>query len=168
MLPTLVAHVTLRQPARGPQLSASQCHHGTQTPDRPSRLAPAPAQPGGGTQPKLGAVSSDCIFCKIVSGDLPAQVVVQGERVLAFRDLDPKAPTHVLVVPREHHATVAELAAADPAALAELVTVGAKVAADEQDGDFRLVFNTGAAAAQTVFHVHGHVLAGRALTWPPG
>jgi histidine triad (HIT) family protein len=113
-------------------------------------------------------VSSDCIFCKIVAGEIPAQVVVQGERVLAFRDLDPKAPTHVLVIPREHHATVADLAVGDQAALAELVSVGASVAADEQDGDFRLVFNTGPTAGQSVFHVHGHVLAGRALTWPPG
>lgn len=113
-------------------------------------------------------MSSDCVFCKIVAGEIPAQVVVQGERVLAFRDLDPRAPTHVLVIPREHHATVADLAAADPSALAELVAVGASVAAAEQDGDFRLVFNTGPTAGQSVFHVHGHVLAGRSLSWPPG
>lgn len=111
---------------------------------------------------------NDCVFCGIVAGEIPATVVREGQRVVAFRDLDPKAPTHVLVIPREHHANVGELAEHDPAALAELVTVGAGIASDEQDGEFRLVFNTGATAGQSVFHVHGHVLAGRKLTWPPG
>jgi histidine triad (HIT) family protein len=113
-------------------------------------------------------VESECIFCKVVAGDIPAQVVRDGERVLAFRDLDPQAPTHVLIISREHHENVAALAAADQEALAELVAVGAEVAAAEQGGDFRLVFNTGPAAGQSVLHVHGHVLAGRKLTWPPG
>jgi len=108
------------------------------------------------------------VFCKIVTGDIPADVVREGERVLAFRDLDPRAPTHVLIIPREHHADVTALAAEDPQALAELVAVGAAVAEAEQDGEFRLVFNTGPMAGQSVFHVHGHVLAGRKLTWPPG
>jgi histidine triad (HIT) family protein len=116
----------------------------------------------------LGIVASDCLFCKIVAGDIPADVVEAGELVVAFRDLDPRAPTHVLVIPRDHHENVAKLAAADPAALAELVAVGAAVADAEQDGEFRLVFNTGPTAGQSVFHVHGHVLAGRKLTWPPG
>jgi histidine triad (HIT) family protein len=110
----------------------------------------------------------DCLFCRIVAGEIPADVVHRGERVLAFRDIDPKAPTHVLVVPLEHHRSVGVLAAADPGALAELVTVGERVAADEGNQDFRLVFNTGAEAGQSVFHVHGHVLAGRTMTWPPG
>jgi histidine triad (HIT) family protein len=113
-------------------------------------------------------VPESCPFCRIVAGEIPATVVSEGEKVLAFRDLDPQAPTHVLVVPREHHADVAALAAADPAALAELVAVGAAIAAAETDGDFRLVFNSGPQAGQSVFHVHGHVLAGRRLTWPPG
>lgn len=111
----------------------------------------------------------ECLFCRIVDGAVPADVVHRAERVLAFRDVNPVAPNHVLVVPREHHADVAELAAADPAALAELVGVGAMIAAaDGGSGEFRLVFNTGAGAGQSVFHAHGHVLAGRALTWPPG
>jgi histidine triad (HIT) family protein len=111
---------------------------------------------------------ADCLFCSIVSGGIPATVVARGERVLAFRDIDPKAPTHVLVIPLDHHRDVAVLAAADPATLAELVEVGARVAADEAGGPFRLVFNTGAEVGQSVFHVHGHVLAGRSFTWPPG
>ena len=111
---------------------------------------------------------ADCLFCKLVAGAIPATVVARGERVLAFRDIDPKAPTHVLVIPLEHHRDVPALAAADPAALAELVALGAQVAADEAGGPFRLVFNTGAEVGQSVFHVHGHVLAGRSFTWPPG
>lgn len=110
----------------------------------------------------------DCLFCHIVAGRVPAEVVHRGERVLAFRDINPQAPTHVLVVPHEHHGDVRQLAAADPGLLAELVEVGAQVAAGEAGGDFRLVFNTGRRAGQSVFHVHGHVLAGRDLTWPPG
>lgn len=115
------------------------------------------------------SVRGECLFCRIVDGAVSAEVVHRTERVLAFKDVNPVAPTHVLVVPREHHADVAELAAADSAALAELVGVGAMIAAaDGGSGEFRLVFNTGAAAGQSVFHAHGHVLAGRALTWPPG
>ena len=119
----------------------------------------APADQGG---------SADCVFCKVVAGDIPADVVHEGDRVLAFRDLSPVAPTHVLVVPRTHVRDVATLAAADPAALAELARVGADVAGADGHDDYRLVFNTGAGAGQSVFHVHGHVLAGRDLTWPPG
>ena len=111
---------------------------------------------------------SGCLFCALVAGDVPADVVQRTERVVAFRDIDPGAPTHVLVVPVEHHRDVPAVAAADPAALAEMVAVGAAVA--EQDGldGWRLVFNTGASAGQSVFHVHGHVLGGRGLSWPPG
>ncbi|MGH8969096.1 MAG: HIT domain-containing protein [Actinomycetes bacterium] len=110
----------------------------------------------------------DCLFCRIVAGEVPADVVAEGERVLAFRDIGPQAPTHLLVVTRAHHPDVASLAAADPAALAALVGLGRSLAAAEGHEDFRLVFNTGPQAGQSVFHVHGHVLAGRAMTWPPG
>jgi len=112
--------------------------------------------------------AAGCVFCGIVAGDVPADVVHRTERVVAFRDLDPAAPTHVLVVPVEHHRAVAALAAADAAVLAELVQVGGLVA--EQDGldGWRLVFNTGASVGQSVFHLHGHVLGGRRLSWPPG
>ncbi|HTE73134.1 MAG TPA: HIT domain-containing protein [Actinomycetes bacterium] len=112
--------------------------------------------------------TADCLFCRVVAGDLPADVVHRGERVLAFRDIDPRAPTHVLVVPLQHHPDVGAIAAADPAALAELVAAAEQIAHAEGHDDFRLVFNTGARAGQSVFHVHGHVLAGRAMTWPPG
>jgi histidine triad (HIT) family protein len=112
--------------------------------------------------------ASDCLFCRLVDGGIPATVVHRGERVLAFRDIDPKAPTHVLVIPAAHHRDVAALAAADPATLAELVAVASRIAEDEAGGPFRLVFNTGAEVGQSVFHVHGHVLAGRSFGWPPG
>ena len=111
---------------------------------------------------------SDCLFCRMVAGEIPADVVLQTDRVFAFRDINPQAPTHVLVVPRDHYPDVAALAAADPAVLAELVLVGRQVATAEGHDDYRLVFNTGAGAGQSVFHVHGHVLAGRPLSWPPG
>jgi histidine triad (HIT) family protein len=110
----------------------------------------------------------DCLFCKIVAGEIPAEVVHVTERTVAFRDLNPQAPTHVLVVPKEHHANAAELAAADPQASAELVTTAAAVAAAEGHEDYRIVFNTGVGVGQSVFHTHLHVLAGRPMTWPPG
>ena len=109
-----------------------------------------------------------CLFCKIVSGDIPAEVVHVTERTVAFRDLNAQAPTHVLIVPKEHYANAAELAAADPQASAELVTAAAAVASAEGHDDYRLVFNTGSEAGQTVFHTHLHLLAGRTMTWPPG
>ena len=110
----------------------------------------------------------DCLFCRIISGQIPADIVAEGEHVIAFRDVNPVAPVHVLVIPREHHPDIGELAAAAPEALVELVTVARRVADGECDGQFRFVANTGAAAHQTVFHAHGHVLGGRSMTWPPG
>lgn len=113
-------------------------------------------------------MASECVFCSIVAGDVPADVVVATERVLAFRDISPQAPVHVVVVPREHHTDVAALAAVDPTTLAELVEVAGEVAEREAEGEYRLVFNTGPEAGQSVFHAHGHVLAGRRMAWPPG
>jgi len=110
----------------------------------------------------------DCLFCKIVAGEIPGEVVHVTERTVAFRDLSPQAPTHVLVVPRDHYENAAALAAGDPAASAELVTAAAAVATAEGYDDYRLVYNTGAEAGQSVFHAHLHVLAGRPMTWPPG
>lgn len=110
----------------------------------------------------------DCLFCQIVAGDIPADVVHTTERTVAFRDLNPQAPLHVLVVPRDHHENAAALATGDPEASAELVRTAAAVAAAGGHADYRLVFNTGAGAGQSVFHTHVHVLAGRDLTWPPG
>jgi histidine triad (HIT) family protein len=113
---------------------------------------------------------TDCLFCKIVSGDVPAKVVRESERTLAFRDINPQAPTHVLVIPKDHHPTVGELAAADAELLAAVLKEAQAVAEDEgvAEGGFRVVFNTGSQAGQTVFHVHAHVLGGRGLNWPPG
>src|SRR3954447_17833805 len=109
-----------------------------------------------------------CIFCGVVAGDVPGDVVRRTERVVAFRDLRPQAPTHVLVIPIDHYPDVTALAAGDPGLLAELVTVGAGVADDEAGGPYRLVFNTGAEVGQSVFHVHGLVLGGRPFDSPPG
>ena len=110
----------------------------------------------------------DCIFCKIVAGEIPGEVVQTTERTVAFRDLNPQAPLHVLVVPKDHFANAAALAAEDPAGTAELVTTAAAIASAEGYDDYRLVFNTGAGVGQTVFHTHLHLLAGRSMTWPPG
>jgi histidine triad (HIT) family protein len=106
----------------------------------------------------------NCLFCRIVAGEVPATVVAQTDRALAFRDVAPQAPTHVLVVPREHHADVAACAEADPSLLGELMVVAAGVArAEGLTGGYRLLTNTGADAGQTVHHVHVHVLGGRPL-----
>jgi histidine triad (HIT) family protein len=111
----------------------------------------------------------DCLFCQIAAGQTPAQVVWEDEQVAAFRDIDPQAPTHVLVVPKDHHRDIRALAAADPDALQALMSAVNAVAEQEGIGEgYRLVFNTGGEAGQSVFHVHGHVLGGRAMTWPPG
>jgi histidine triad (HIT) family protein len=110
----------------------------------------------------------DCLFCKIVAGDIPAEVVHAGERTVAFRDINPQAPLHVLVVPRAHEPNAAASAQADAAMFAEIATTARTVATAEGYDDYRLVFNTGAGVGQTVFHTHCHVLAGRPMTWPPG
>lgn len=113
---------------------------------------------------------SDCLFCAIAAGDIPADVVHADDDVVAFRDLNPQAPVHVLVIPRAHHANVADLAAADAVLTARLFDAAALVARSEgvADSGYRLVTNTGDAAGQSVHHVHVHVLGGRSLTWPPG
>ncbi len=114
--------------------------------------------------------AEDCLFCKIVSGEVPAKIVRETERTLAIRDINPQAPTHVLVVTKDHHPSVAALAAADEATLAQVVKDAHEVAVGEgiADTGYRVVFNTGSQAGQTVFHVHAHVLGGRGLNWPPG
>ncbi len=111
----------------------------------------------------------DCLFCKIVAGDIPADVVLSTATTVAFRDIEPQAPTHVLVVPRSHHANAAELAVAEPDVSVDLFRAAAAVAEQEGLGEgYRMVLNTGAAAHQTVFHAHLHVLGGRSMGWPPG
>lgn len=111
---------------------------------------------------------ADCIFCKIARGEVKANVVLQDEHVVAFKDLNPRAPFHVLVIPRTHVASLAE--ADDPALVGRLVLAAARVAKEAGYGErgFRVVANSGPDAGQSVPHLHFHVLAGRGLSWPPG
>ncbi len=116
-----------------------------------------------------GTADPECLFCKIVAGDVDADVVHESETTLAFRDLNPQAPTHVLVIPRSHYPNAASLAAAEPETPAHLFDAAGTIAENEGLGEgYRLVFNTGAQAHQTVFHAHMHLLGGRSMTWPPG
>jgi histidine triad (HIT) family protein len=130
--------------------------------------------PAGAGRSRVPPVS-DCLFCRMVAGEIPADVVHQTDRVFAFRDINPQAPTHVLVIPKEHHATVGALAAADTDLLGEVVSGAHTVALQEglvTDGGaepgYRVVTNTGPQAGQSVQHVHLHVLGGRRMEWPPG
>ncbi|GID93321.1 histidine triad nucleotide-binding protein [Amorphoplanes digitatis] len=110
-------------------------------------------------------MDNDCLFCRIVAGEIPATVVHETDTTLAFRDIDPKAPVHVLVIPKAHHQDVTAVANADPKAAADVLAAAAAVAEAEgllADG-FRLIFNSGANGGQEVFHVHAHVLGGRPL-----
>ena len=113
-------------------------------------------------------MSSDCLFCRIVRREIPATIVREDEHTFAFRDIDPKAPTHVLVVPKTHVASLND--ATDAAALGELLLAAREIAKSEgiEKSGYRTVINTGAGAGQTVFHVHVHLLGGRSLNWPPG
>lgn len=109
-------------------------------------------------------MSASCVFCSIVTGDIPSTKVLETDRVLAFRDIAPHAPTHVVVIPKEHHDDLAALAAADPAYLGEVFAAAAEVAGTEGlSGGYRVLTNTGPDAGQTVFHLHVHVLGGRNL-----
>jgi histidine triad (HIT) family protein len=113
-------------------------------------------------------MTDSCLFCRIVRREIPAKVVYEDEETLAFRDIDPKAPTHVLVIPKTHVPSLNE--ATDPAMLGRLMLVARTIAEAEgllTDG-YRTVVNTGAHAGQTVFHIHLHLLGGRPLGWPPG
>jgi histidine triad (HIT) family protein len=110
-----------------------------------------------------------CLFCSIVAGEIPATIVHQTDRTVSFRDLNPVAPTHVLVVPRDHYADMAALAEADLAYAGEVMAAAVQVARQEGlGGGYRLVANTGDDAGQSVHHLHVHVLGGRSLGWPPG
>ncbi|NEG54620.1 histidine triad nucleotide-binding protein [Bifidobacterium platyrrhinorum] len=109
------------------------------------------------------SASDDCLFCSIIAGRIPSTKVYEDDTTYAFKDINPKAKVHVLVVPKRHYADVAELAADDPAELAHIVEVAQHIADDAFHGAFRLVFNTGLDAGQTVFHVHAHVMTGEKL-----
>jgi histidine triad (HIT) family protein len=113
-------------------------------------------------------MTDTCLFCRIVSKDIPAKVIHEDEHTLAFRDIDPKAPTHVLVIPKEHVATLNDVT--DPTLVGRLLVAAKEIAAAEgiADSGYRTVVNCGAGAGQTVFHLHLHLLGGRGLGWPPG
>ncbi len=108
------------------------------------------------------------IFQKIIDREIPADIVYEDDRALAFRDINPQAPVHILVIPKQPIAKVADMAEGDRELIGHLVWVARGVAKDEQLDDFRLVVNNGSGAGQTVFHLHVHLLGGRGLDWPPG
>jgi histidine triad (HIT) family protein len=113
---------------------------------------------------------SDCLFCKIIAGQIPGAIVHEDDTLVAFKDVNPQAPLHVLIVPRRHIASLNDLTPADDALMGSMFRRAAALA--KQHGydrrGYRTVFNTGREAGQSVFHIHLHLLAGRALTWPPG
>jgi histidine triad (HIT) family protein len=113
---------------------------------------------------------TDCLFCKIARREIPATLVYEDERVAAFQDLNPQAPTHILVIPKRHIETLNDLSTEDDQLVGELVRRAGAIAAERglSAGGYRTVFNTNRDAGQTVFHIHLHLLGGRAMTWPPG
>ena len=113
-------------------------------------------------------MSADCLFCRIVRREIPATVVHEDEHCVAFRDIGPKAPTHILVIPRQHIATLDDVT--DPLLIGRLMIAAAEIARTEKlvEAGYRTVINTNAGGGQTVFHLHVHVLGGRRMTWPPG
>ncbi len=114
---------------------------------------------GGGA--RLTVMAEETVFGKIISGEIPAEILVETDRVIAFPDINPQAPVHVLVIPKAtQYRNVVELAAGDPETLAEMIAVAQRIADEHANGEFRLLFNTGAGVGQTVHHVHAHVLAG--------
>ena len=113
---------------------------------------------------------TDCIFCKIAAGDIPAEIVYENDFVVAFKDLGPQAPVHTLVIPKKHIATINDLEDEDAALVGEMYLAAKQIAADNDlsERGYRTVMNCNAEAGQTVFHIHLHVLGGRAMQWPPG
>ena len=113
---------------------------------------------------------NSCLFCRIISGEIPADLVHSDEVCVAIRDVNPQASTHVLVIPREHMESLNEATHRDEEMLGHLLRIGARIANEEghSDDGYRTVINTGAGAGQSVFHLHVHVLAGRPMNWPPG
>jgi histidine triad (HIT) family protein len=109
-----------------------------------------------------------CLFCKIIAGEIPGELVHQDEQCVVIRDLNPQAPMHVLVIPREHLESLDDASQKEEGLLGHLLRVGARVANDERQDSYRTVINTGAGAGQSVFHLHVHVLGGRRMNWPPG
>ena len=113
-------------------------------------------------------MSANCLFCKIIQGEIPSDKLFEDDEVVAFRDIAPEAPVHFLVIPKKHISGPSAVTADDEQLIGRLMRVGDEVARQEGIEEYRLVFNNGAKAGQTVFHIHMHVLGGRGLTWPPG
>ena len=111
---------------------------------------------------------ADCLFCRIAAGEIPADVVFEDESVLVFRDINPKAPTHVLAIPRRHLPSVADMTDTDGALLAALFGAMRRVAEEAGLRSYRVLSNVGADSGQSVFHLHFHLLGGRSMSWPPG
>ncbi len=113
---------------------------------------------------------NNCLFCRIIAGEIPAEIIHQDERSIAFRDINPQAPVHLLVIPREHLESLDEATQRDEATLGHLLRIAARVANEQglSESGYRTVINTGADAGQEVFHLHLHVIGGRKLNWPPG
>lgn len=114
------------------------------------------------------ALDSTCLFCRIITGEIPTELVFRSENVVAFNDINPQAPTHVLIIPMLHVENAAALARISPTITAELFSAAAQIASERGLAGYRNVFNTGAEAGQSVFHAHLHLLGGRSLAWPPG
>ena len=110
----------------------------------------------------------NCLFCKIISGKIPGEFVHQDDQCVVIRDINPQAPTHMLVIPRDHIESLDEASQKDEALLGHLLRIGARVANEQERESYRTVINTGAEAGQSVFHLHVHILAGRPMNWPPG
>ena len=128
----------------------------------------AKSQPAAQAAASARNAHTDCIFCRIVRGEIPARKVYEDGELLAFHDINPQAPVHVLVIPREHVVNLAEAGEQHEQLLGHLLLVAAQVARQEGLDSFRTVINSGAEAGQTVFHLHVHVIGGRPLDWPPG
>ncbi len=113
---------------------------------------------------------SDCLFCKIIKGQIPSKKVYEDDLVYAFHDIDPKAPVHVLIIPKKHVPGVPALAQEDDAVIGHIMRVAHQIAVDQKiaDSGYRIVVNSGEDAGQAVFHIHYHLLGGRHLNWPPG
>lgn len=111
----------------------------------------------------------DCVFCKIASGEIPSKKVYEDDQILAFCDLEPQAPVHILLIPKEHIGSAAEITAENSAVVAHIYEVAARLAKENHlDGGFRIVCNTGEDGGQSVHHLHFHLLGGRSMAWPPG
>lgn len=113
-------------------------------------------------------MSNSCLFCRIIAGEIPAKIEYQDENILAFHDINPQAPAHILVIPKKHIEKLGDLQASDAETIGKVICGANQIAKAKNWKDYRLVFNNGAEAGQTVYHIHAHLLSGRKMTWPPG